>query len=68
MTRLKASHLLGPEIGTGVLLSGAAPLNPTGDSRLLKVDGRGTCQLCHDPTYTEDDDQYRGPTPTPGVP
>jgi predicted CXXCH cytochrome family protein len=22
-----------------------------GDSRLLKVDNRGTCQLCHDPTY-----------------
>jgi hypothetical protein len=21
-----------------------------GDSRLLKVDNRGTCQLCHDPT------------------
>ena len=24
----------------------------SGDSRLLKVDGRGTCQLCHDPTGT----------------
>jgi len=22
-----------------------------GDSRLLKVDNRGTCQLCHDPTF-----------------
>ena len=22
----------------------------SGDSRLLKVDDRGTCQLCHDPT------------------
>ena len=21
-----------------------------GDSRLLKVDNRGTCQMCHDPT------------------
>jgi hypothetical protein len=40
----------------------------TGDSRLLKVDGRGTCQLCHDPTYTENNGQYRGPTTPPGVP
>jgi predicted CXXCH cytochrome family protein len=40
----------------------------TGDSRLLKVDNRGTCQMCHDPTYTEDNGQYRGPTSTPGVP
>jgi len=23
-----------------------------GSSRLLKVDNRGTCQLCHDPTHT----------------
>jgi predicted CXXCH cytochrome family protein len=40
----------------------------TGDSRLLKVDNRGTCQLCHDPTYTEPAGQYRGPLPTPGIP
>lgn len=26
--------------------------SPTGDSRLLKVDNRGTCQMCHDPTGT----------------
>ena len=24
----------------------------TGDSRLLKIDNRGTCQTCHDPTHT----------------
>jgi hypothetical protein len=24
----------------------------TGDSRLLKIDNRGTCQACHDPTRT----------------
>ena len=42
---------------------------PTGDSRLLKVDGRGTCQLCHDPTNTAFATQpYTGPLPTPGVP
>jgi hypothetical protein len=23
-----------------------------GDSRLLKIDNRGTCQACHDPTGT----------------
>jgi hypothetical protein len=35
--------------------AGVAHPNATatsGDSRLLKVDGRGTCQLCHDPTGT----------------
>jgi hypothetical protein len=51
---------------------GSAPLyaigGSTGDSRLLKVDNRGTCQLCHDPTYTVLVDTYTGPTPTPGVP
>ena len=35
---------------------GGAALEPGapgyGDSRLLKVDDRGTCQLCHDPTGT----------------
>ena len=41
----------------------------TGDSRLLKVDGRGTCQLCHDPTYTAyPSTPYTGPIPVPGVP
>jgi predicted CXXCH cytochrome family protein len=40
----------------------------TGDSRLLKVDNRGTCQLCHDPTGTVADGTYTGPDPTPGTP
>jgi predicted CXXCH cytochrome family protein len=40
----------------------------TGDSRLLKVDNRGTCQLCHDPTGTVADGTYTGPVPVPGVP
>lgn len=52
---------------------GSAPIYPigaraTGDSRLLKVDNRGTCQMCHDPTGTVGPGQYTGPTPTPGVP
>jgi predicted CXXCH cytochrome family protein len=38
----------------------------SGDSRLLKVDNRGTCQLCHDPTGTLPDGTYLGPLPTPG--
>jgi predicted CXXCH cytochrome family protein len=37
-------------------------------SRLLKVDDRGTCQLCHDPTHTVANGQYTGPLPTPGIP
>jgi predicted CXXCH cytochrome family protein len=38
----------------------------SGDSRLLKVDNRGTCQLCHDPTGTVTAGTYIGPVPTPG--
>jgi len=38
----------------------------SGDSRLLKVDNRGTCQLCHDPTGTIAAGTYIGPDPTPG--
>ena len=30
--------------------SGSPNISPS--SRLLKVDNRGTCQLCHDPTGT----------------
>ena len=35
-------------------------------SRLLKVDNRGTCQLCHDPTNTATSDY--GTTPSPVLP
>lgn len=38
----------------------------SGDSRLLKVDNRGTCQLCHDPTGTVTAGTYVGPSPIPG--
>ena len=41
---------------------------PVGDSRLLKVDNRGTCQLCHDPTGTIVGGQQVGPTPVPLLP
>jgi len=43
-------------------------LGATGDSRLLKVDNRGTCQMCHEPTDTILPGTYVGPVPTPGVP
>jgi hypothetical protein len=53
--------------------NGSAPLysigrTTGGDSRLLKVDNRGTCQLCHDPTHTVAPGTYTGPSATPGVP
>ncbi len=66
------ARMEGPFSATMPFPDGSAPSysigGSTGDSRLLKVDNRGTCQLCHDPTYTEPRNQYRGPTPTPGVP
>jgi predicted CXXCH cytochrome family protein len=40
----------------------------SGSSRLLKIDDRGTCQACHDPTDTVDPGDYTGPIPTPGIP
>ncbi len=36
------------------------------DSRLLKVNNRGTCQLCHDPTKTLPAGWYIGPTSASG--
>ena len=41
---------------------------PVGDSRLLKVDNRGTCQMCHEPTGTITAGTQVGPTPVPLVP
>jgi predicted CXXCH cytochrome family protein len=41
---------------------------PVGDSRLLKADNRGTCQLCHDPTGTIVAGTQIGPTPVPVLP
>ena len=41
---------------------------PVGDSRLLKIDNRGTCSACHDPTGTTEVGTYIGPEPTPVVP
>ncbi len=44
--------------------NGSVPTS--GDSRLLKVDNRGTCQMCHDPTGTVTAGTYVGPLPVPG--
>jgi predicted CXXCH cytochrome family protein len=41
---------------------------PVGNSRLLKIDNRGTCQACHDPTGTIVVGQQVGPTPVPVLP
>ncbi len=45
----------------------ASPVT-SADSRLLKIDNHGTCQMCHDPTGTAKVGSYVGPIPTPGVP
>jgi predicted CXXCH cytochrome family protein len=37
-------------------------------SRLLKIDRRGTCQVCHDPTGTIGPNSSSGPTPIPYTP
>ncbi len=37
-------------------------------SRLLKIDNRGTCQACHDPTGTTTPGVLQGPNPAPYVP
>jgi predicted CXXCH cytochrome family protein len=41
---------------------------PATDSRLLKIDNRGTCQACHDPTGTITVGTQVGPTPVPVLP
>jgi predicted CXXCH cytochrome family protein len=48
--------------------STAAQPSVSPSSRLLKVDSRGTCQLCHDPTRTVAPGTYVGPQPTPSAP
>jgi hypothetical protein len=42
----------------------AAAPSASASSRLLKIDDRGTCQLCHDPTMTVPvGNQVNGPAP-----
>ncbi len=60
------AQMTGPYSSDMTFPGGAAA--PVGDSRLLKVDNRGTCQLCHDPTGTITTGQQVGPNPVPVVP
>ena len=61
MTGANSLTYTDPAGGTPPYTTGAGNGSKTsGDSRLLKVDNRGTCQLCHDPTGTV------AATPTPG--
>lgn len=46
------------DAATSVNWPGQAISTTSGDSRLLKVDNRGTCQLCHDPTNTFNNTTY----------
>jgi predicted CXXCH cytochrome family protein len=41
---------------------------PSTSSRLLKVDNRGTCQMCHDPTFTVVTGASHGTRPSPDLP
>jgi hypothetical protein len=60
--------------GSNSTMTGEAATVPYPDgtsavsSRLLKVDSRGTCQLCHDPTMTIQIGESTGTPPTPGLP
>jgi len=38
------------------------------DSRLLKINNRGTCQMCHNLTGPMSNGTYSGPTPSPSAP
>lgn len=54
---------------TGIAATALYPNGtPSASSRLLKIDNRGTCQACHDPTQTVPAGTYIGPVPTPVVP
>ncbi len=65
MTGWNSTHVSYPNAdGTGGTY---APFNATAstDSRLLKVDNRGTCQMCHDPTGTITTVGVTSPTAAP---
>ncbi len=54
---------------SSVLTNPGGTAAPVGDSRLLKIDNRGTCQACHDPTGTiTATSPPVGPAPVPLLP
>jgi cytochrome c553 len=58
-----------PNTGTTFAGTYAYPSGATSDSsRLLKIDRRGTCQACHDPTGTVQPNTSVGPVPVPLTP
>ncbi len=59
MTGFNSTHEAYPGGGSDP----TATANP--DSRLLKVDNRGTCELCHDPTHTFTSTTPITPVPVP---
>jgi predicted CXXCH cytochrome family protein len=58
------AQMTGPYSSTYTRPDGTA----SASSRLLKIDNRGTCQACHDPTGTIPAGTYVGPLPIPGIP
>lgn len=71
VTTSSALWLANPDGTLPSPIPSAGPAGATvtsGDSRLLKIDERGTCQLCHDPTTDSPANGYVGPAPTPGAP
>jgi len=62
-----SQHVAFPDNISGGVFSPVSATAST-DSRLLKIDNRGTCQACHDPTGTIVAGQQVGPVPVPLVP
>ena len=67
MTGFDSQHVAFPDNISGGVFNPVSATAST-DSRLLKVDNRGTCQLCHEPTGTITAGTQVGPTPAPVLP
>ena len=67
MPGYNSQHVAFPDNISGGVFNPVSATAST-DSRLLKVDNRGTCQLCHDPTGTITAGTQVGPSPVPLAP
>ncbi len=67
MPDYNSQHVAFPDNITGGQFNPVSSTAST-DSRLLKVDNRGTCQMCHEPTGTITAGTQVGPTPVPLLP